>query len=113
MYTDLAKFINNAKERIFNDTLMKLVGIEIKLKSGNLNEEIILPRYYDKGIWYNGEYLERCGMIKNILPRKALEQLKELVRMGAKIDFETNSAMRNWIADTTGINDCSLISITD
>ena len=42
-YNDLAKFINKSHERRFNDALMKLVIVEIKLKSFDFNENIILP----------------------------------------------------------------------
>ena len=113
MYEALAKFINRPKERPFNDALMRVVSVEIKLKSCDLNEEMILPRYYNKGILYNGERYEQSAMIKDLLPKKALEQLKELICQGAKMEFENGSVLRNWVADTTGINDCSLISITD
>ena len=88
---------------------MRLCVEEIYLKSGNINEDMLLPRYYDKGIWYNGEFYNRCGHIKDIIPKKALFQLKELVKIGSKIPFTSKTSVKNWIKEQTEINYCSIV----
>lgn len=81
---------------------------EIKLKSGDINEEMILSRYYDKGVWYQGEYYDRSGIIKDVLSKKALSELKHLIMNGSKIDFENVAQIKFWIEQQTGIESCSL-----
>jgi hypothetical protein len=49
MYEELKRFINKAEERRFNDALMRMTIVEIKLRSGDINEHTIMPRYYNKG----------------------------------------------------------------
>lgn len=70
MYDNLAKFINRANERVFNDSLMRVVVVEIKLKSGQINEEMILPRCYNKAIVYDGETYNKCAQIKDLIPKQ-------------------------------------------
>ena len=110
-YIDFAKFINKSHERRFNDTLMKLIIIEIQLKSFDFNEEMILPRYFNKSTTYNGEVYERSGIIKEMLNKKALEQAKKLVKKGSEINFKNQDHLRNWICEETGINSGSLASL--
>lgn len=68
---NISKFINKAKELRFNDALMNVVITEIRLKSGVLNEEMILPRSSNKGLYYNGEFYEQSAMIKDLLENMA------------------------------------------
>ncbi len=107
-YRNLAAFVNKANERIFNDRLIILAVTEIRLKSGGLNEELILPRYYAKDCVYNGERFERAGRIRDVMPAKALAELKALIVEGSKKDFKNNSQIKNWIHERTNIQQCSL-----
>jgi len=108
MYDNISKFINDSNERIFNDRLMIMTIIEIMLKSGCINDELILPRYYSKDEIYDGEKYERAGMIKNVVPKKALAELKNLVSIGSKINFDSKASVKVWIQETTGISHSSL-----
>lgn len=108
MYKNLASFINNANERIFNDRLIILTVTEIKLKSGDINEEMILPRYYSKDCLYNGEKYESAGMIKDVIPKAALSELKQLIIEGSNADFKSVAEIKNWIHEKTKIKHCSL-----
>ena len=110
-YNDLAKFINKSHERRFNDALMKLVIVEIKLKSFDFNENIILPRYFNKSVEYEGEIYLRSAFIKDLLSKKAIIQTKELIKKGSQIDFKNTDHLRNWISEETGINSGSLASL--
>ena len=111
MYKNLAVFINKSEERIFNDSLMNVAATEISLKSGAINNQMILPRYYNRSCEYEGEVYERCGIIQEVLPNKALKELNVLVAAGSSLDFESKSALRVWIQKETGINDGSLSAI--
>lgn len=111
MYNNLKIFINKAQERIFNDYLMNLAVLEIQLKSKTLNETMILPRYYNKSIIYNGVVYERSAMIKDLVPKKALEELKKLILSGSAIVFKNKVEIKNWIVSQTGITDCSLSTV--
>ena len=104
---NISKFINKAQEQRFNDALMNVVITEIRLKSGILNEEMILP-CNNKGIYYNGEFYEQSAMIKDLVPQKALLELKALVETGSKLNFENKQQIKNWIVNETEIKDCSL-----
>lgn len=108
MYNNFSKFINKAQERIFNDCLINVVVLEIQLKSKEINKEMILPRYYNKSIVYNGQVYDRSAMIKDLVPKKALEELKALIIVGSETDFENKTQIKNWIASQTDISDCSL-----
>ena len=110
-YNDLAKFINKSHERRFNDALMRLVIVEIKLKSFDFNENIILPRYFNKSVEYDGEIYLRSAFIKDLLSKKAIIQTKELIKKGSQIDFKTTEHLRHWISEETGINSGSLASL--
>ena len=110
-YVDLAKFINRSYERRFNDALMKLIIIEIQLKSGDFNEEMILPRYFNKSTVYQGEVYKKCAIISELLSKKSILQAKELVKKGSLLDFKNTEQLRNWISDETGINSGSLSAL--
>ena len=110
-YNDLAKFINKSHERRFNDALMRLIIVEIKLKSFDFNENIILPRYFNKSVEYDGEIYLRSAFIKDLLSKKAIIQTKELIKKGSQIDFKTTEHLRHWISVETGINSGSLASL--
>lgn len=110
-YNDLAKFINKSHERRFNDALMKLVIVEIKLKSFDFNENMILPRDFNKSVEYEGEIYLRSAFIKDLLSKKAIIQTKELIKKGSQIDFKNTEHLRHWISEETGINSGSLASL--
>ena len=110
-YNDLAKFINKSHERRFNDALMKLVIIEIQLKSFYFNENMILPRYFNKSVEYQGETYLRSAFIKDLLSKKAIIQTKDLIKKGSKMDFKNTEHLRNWISEETGINSGSLAAL--
>ena len=110
-YNDLAKFINRSHERKFNDSLMRLVIVEIQLKSFDFNENMILPRYFNKSVEYEGEIYLKSAFIKDLLSKKAIAQTKELIKKGSQIDFKSTEHLRNWISEETGINRGSLASL--
>lgn len=108
IYGELEKFINKSDERIFNDRLMILTCIEISIKSKGIDGELILPRYRNYGVWYDGEYYPFAAQIKTLMPKKAFEQLNILIEAGSRIDFKNKTQIKNWIASQTGISDSSL-----
>jgi hypothetical protein len=110
-YSDLAKFINKSHERRFNDALMRVVIIEIKLKSFDFNENMILPRYFRKSVEYQGETYLESAFIKDLLNKKAIIQTKELIKKGSQMDFKNTDHLRNWISQETGINNGSLAAL--
>jgi hypothetical protein len=110
-YIDFAKFINKSHERRFNDALMKLIIIEIELKSFDFNENMILPRYFNKSVEYQGETYLRSAFIKDLLSKKAIIQTKDLIKKGSKTDFKNRDDLRNWICEETGINNGSLSAL--
>lgn len=110
-YIDFAKFINKSHERVFNDTVMRIIITEIKLKSGDFNEFMIIPRYFNKSTFYQGEEYKYSAKINELLNKKAVQQAKELVRKGSSIDFDSVEHLRNWICDETNINQGSLASL--
>lgn len=110
-YNDLAKFINKSHERVFNDTVMRIIITEIKLKSGDFNEFMIIPRYFNKSTFYQGVEYKFSAKINELLNKKAVMQAKKLVEIGSKIDFKSTEQLRNWISDETGINSGSLASL--
>lgn len=110
-YIDFAKFINKSHERVFNDTVMRIIITEIKLKSGDFNEFMIVPRYFNKSTFYQGEEYKRSAKINELLNKKAVQQAKELIKKGSKMDFKSTENLRNWISEETGINSGSLASL--
>ncbi len=110
-YNDLAIFINKANERRFNDALMMVIIIEIQLKSLNFNEDMILPRYFNKSVKYLGEIYERSAFIKDLVNKKIIGQIKKLIETGSSMDFKNTAAIKNWISKETGINNCSMSSL--
>jgi hypothetical protein len=111
MYQDLSYFINKSHERRFNDSVMRMIIVEIKLKSGELNEEAVLPRYFNKGVEYDGEVYEKSAVIKDFMPKKAIEQAKSLIKKGSLICFENKESIMNWIVEETNINRGSVASL--
>ena len=107
-YSDLAKFINKADERRFNDTLISVLVLEIKLKTGEINPQMILPRYHSEHIIYNGEYHAFHGKIGDVMPKKALRQIQQLAQKGASLDFAKHTDILEWLHNETGITRCSL-----
>ncbi|MCB0447187.1 MAG: hypothetical protein KDD03_06685 [Gelidibacter sp.] len=110
-YADLAKFINKAHERRFNDSLMRLIIKEIQLKSCDFNETMILPRYFEKDTIYEGVVYKRAAKINELLSKKAVNQAKQLIKKGSKMDFKNLEHLRNWIHLETGINNGSLAAL--
>jgi hypothetical protein len=53
-------------------------------------------------------FYEQSGTIKQIMPQKALSQLKAAIKEGSKIPFSDKSEIKNWLVDTIGISHCSL-----
>ena len=87
---------------------MNVIILEILLKNRSINEELILPRYYNIDLIYNGQLYERSAMIKDLVPKKALAEIKVLIEKGSELNFENKQQIKNWIASNTQINDCSL-----
>lgn len=110
-YIDFAKFINKSHERVFNDTVMRIIITEIKLKSGDFNEFMIIPRYFNKSTFYQGEEYKYSAKINELLNKKAVQQAKELVKKGSSINFDSIEHLRNWICEETNINQGSLASL--
>ena len=111
MYHDLSSFINKSHERRFNDSVMRMIVVEIKLKSFDFNEDAILPRYFNKSTEYNGELYEKSVKIKDYMPKKAIVQAKELIKKGSNITFENVQGIQNWIVSETAINNGSVNSL--
>lgn len=110
-YIDFAKFINKSHERVFNDTIMRIIITEIQLKSSDFNEFMIIPRYFNKSTFYQGEEYKYSAKINELLNKKAVQQAKYLVKKGSKINFKNTEHLRNWISEETGINSGSLASL--
>ena len=110
MYNELSNFINKSHERRFNDSVMRMIIIEIKLKSGEFNEEMILPRYFNKPTVYNGEVYERSVAIKDYMPKKAIVQAKALVKKGSSLQL-SKSQIADWIVEETSINKGSVAAL--
>ena len=110
-YIDFAKFINKSHERVFNDTVMRIIITEIQLKSNDFNEFMIVPRYFNKSTFYQGEEYKYSAKINELLNKKAVQQARELVKKGSSIDFNSVEHLRNWISEETGINSGSLAAL--
>lgn len=110
-YSDFAAFINKSHERVFNDSIMRLIIIEIKLKSCDFNEQMILPRYFSGDTTYKGEVYKKTASIEDLLSKKAVQQAKELVKNGSSINFKNTNEIRNWICDEAQINNGSLAAL--
>ena len=110
MYNELSSFINRSHERRFNDSIMRLIITEIKLQSGEFNEEMILPRYFNKPTKYNGEVYSKSAAIKELMPKKAIEQAKNLVAKGSSMNLEITQ-IANWIVEETEINKGSVAAL--
>ena len=110
-FEKLKKFFNKADERIFNDMLINVIFIEIALKIKEINENLILPRYRNKSVTYEGETYQYSGKIKDIVSNEILSEIKELIINGSAIDFKTKTEIKTWIGRTTGISDCSISNV--
>lgn len=110
-FQNLSKFVNKAEDQIFTDYLMRILVLEIKLKSGEINKEVILPISANKSIVYAGEVYEKSTMIKDFLPKKALKELNELLDMSIEVTFNDKAEIKNWIRKETDITDCALTNV--
>lgn len=103
MYNNLKNFFIKGKDQLFCDNIAKLLVVEIKLKSGNINENLLLQCDKITNLVYNGEHFTNANIIKKGVPVKALIELQTLVAEGSKLDFETDAQIKNWIILQTGM----------
>jgi hypothetical protein len=98
----ILKFINNGKDQRFTDALVKLMLIEIRLKSGSINEDMILPA--DSGnCVYDGVIYRKSDIIKIRLSKQTLSELQNIVLIGSEMAFENVAQVKNWLI-SLGIN---------
>ena len=108
----LADFFNKAKERIFNDNLICSMALEIKLKSGNINEYLILPTYFDHNFFYNGVRIPYYISIQKMLSKEYLKELQSIIKEGSSMDFKNYNEIKKFLQKKMiGINDCCLCAI--
>jgi len=103
MYNNFKNFFNKGKDQKFCDNIAKFLLVEIKLKSGEINEDILLQCDKITNLVYNGEHFTNANTIKNGIPKSALAELKKLVAEGSKLNFENDAQIKNWVILQTGI----------
>lgn len=108
-YANLQEFINAEFDDTFNNQLIVLTILEIKYKSGEINENIVLlcsnrPRvvYGENGV--KERYYKHYSTPKQELPPAALDELKQLIFEGSKRDFANAHECKHWLFCQTGIN---------
>jgi hypothetical protein len=108
-YANLQEFINSESDDIFNNQLITLVLMEIKHKSGNINENIVLLCSNRHRVVYGGNaikerYYKHYSNLKQELPVAALNELNLLIFEGSKMDFPNAHKCKHWLFCQTGIN---------
>jgi hypothetical protein len=108
-YANLQEFINAEFDDTFDNQLIVLTILEIKYKSGEINENIVLlcsnrPRvvYGENGV--KERYYKHYSTPKQELPPAALDELKQLIIEGSKRDFANAHECKHWLFCQTGIN---------
>ena len=104
-FKNIASFFERARERPFNDALSHYIAVEIKIK-GQLNENIILPRYYNKSVIVDGITYKKSATPASLLPKKALEEVKELVILGGKQNLKNYTEIKMWLVKKMEISYC-------
>lgn len=107
MYKNLKRFFEQHFDNYFKDDFMRVIIVEIKIKSGELNVNQLL-RSSNSGTFHEGEFYENASIISETVPTKSLEEAISLVIAGSDISFETNSDIRKWIKKQTGLKDGDL-----
>jgi hypothetical protein len=93
----LTSFLNKSDERCFNDALLRLIAAEIRLQSGKLDEDMILPTYFRRRFYYNGEYMPYAAPVKMILSKATMNEARQIVAEGSSFHLETYSEIRSWL----------------
>lgn len=108
-YANLQEFINAEFDDTFDNQLIVLTILEIKYKSGEINENIVLlcsnrPRvvYGENGV--KERYYKHYSTPKQELPPAALKELQQLIFEGSKRDFANAHECKHWLFCQTGIN---------
>ena len=104
-FENIAAFFERERERPFNDALSHYIAVEIKIK-GQLNENIILPRYYNKSVIVDGITYKKSATPASLLPKKALEEVKELVILGGKQNLKNYTEIKMWLVKQMEISYC-------
>jgi hypothetical protein len=104
-YKSLTAYIKQKNNRIFKDNLLRLMLVEIKLKSGQIDEYMLLPTTYKSGVYCGRCWYEGYNHIINILSEKILQQVKQLVSKGSQMNFYNYLEIQKWITEKTGLTD--------
>lgn len=114
-YKNFKRFIERAKERAFNDALMRLIFVSIKNQKTEIPHYMILPRYRGFSLgdiprkgehlhcWYQGHKYEYSTFIVDYMPKKALQEAELLLQEAVKNSFKKYSEIANWIHQETQI----------
>lgn len=103
MYNNLKNYFTKGRDQFFCDNLSKVLVVEIKLKSGNINENLLLQCDEVTNHIYGGERYKSVKSIKKGVSAKALTELQTLVAEGSKLNFENDAQIKNWVILQTGI----------
>lgn len=99
----------NYPERVTNDTIIRMVIINIKNKRNEFDTDIIVPRYKEVSVTYQGETYKKHSFLKDYLKNpKVTNEIKTLIDLGCKQNFENYAQIQHWIEETTGISSCHL-----
>lgn len=108
-YANLQEFINAEFDDTFDNQLIVLTILEIKYKSGEINENIVLlcsnrpcVVYGENGV--KERYYKHYSTPKQELPPAALKELQQLIFEGSKRDFANAHECKHWLFCQTGIN---------
>jgi hypothetical protein len=93
----LTMFLNKSAERRFNDGLVQTMAVEIKLRSGGINEHMILPTYYKREFYDQGEYLPYDAPVRMVMPKAALAEAQEIVAEGSRLNLSGWVEIRMWL----------------
>ena len=110
MSTGLSKFINKAYERPFCDALVQLIAVEIKQKTGDFDEHMILPAYFkhriDDGVF--GYSYEPSAHIDDMLSKDKLAECRQIIKEGRLLGFQNYQEIKNWLMKRSGFSHCAL-----
>ena len=108
-YANFADFINAEIDITFNNQLIALTILEIKYKSGEINENIVFlcdsrPQVVYGQYGVKERYYKHYSTPKQELPPAALTELNLLICEGSKRDFANAHECKHWLFLQTGIN---------
>lgn len=107
MYSNLKKFLERGKDQVFIDALVAVILVEIKIKSGVIDENLIL-KSSSRNCVYDGELYKHSAQIKTAVPPKVINEIKNLLQDSLSESFESYSQIKNWLVEKVDISHCSL-----